>query len=331
MDNSSFNYASTNSTIEQEPADRTFPLQAAGPIGMGTVQLTQGGTIYYGECRDAGTCVVEPWVFPESKSELMCAQVLLSGSIMLQKASGELLQQNADTALLFHIGEQGARMQPSDGQVIRYVGVALSLDCDVLQMATVSTLIQSLCRQKRETPIMAIDLQAQTRKWAAELYRQVANTGPAAELQREGLARCYLSSLLHDYTLVQPSSEETGNTLTAGEIRCSEQICAYIDANLDRALSIPALEDRFGLSRYRLNDLFRLLHGQTISDYVRQQRLNRARQLIEREGVPVKVAAFSTGYRHVSNFSRAYREYFGCTPGHSSQSQMTERQGLLRR
>ncbi|WP_328515958.1 helix-turn-helix domain-containing protein [Marinobacterium weihaiense] len=40
-----------------------------------------------------------------------------------------------------------------------------------------------------------------------------------------------------------------------------------------------------------------------------------ARELIEPEETPVKVVANAVGYSHVSNFSTAYRDYLGETPG----------------
>lgn len=89
----------------------------------------------------------------------------------------------------------------------------------------------------------------------------------------------------------------------------------FLDANLDRPLTLDGVARHAGMSVSALQRLFRAEHGQTVFDYVRLRRLQRARDALERQGATVGQAAFIAGYSNTSNFSTAFRRAFGTTPG----------------
>jgi len=78
--------------------------------------------------------------------------------------------------------------------------------------------------------------------------------------------------------------------------------------------TIRALARRVGLNKQYLQDGFHALTGSTIGDYVRRQRMERARTLIESRGVSVLEAAQQVGYSNPSHFSQAFRKHFGVSP-----------------
>ena len=59
--------------------------------------------------------------------------------------------------------------------------------------------------------------------------------------------------------------------------------------------------------------LFRAQTGQSIHEYISQQRLMLAQELI-RQGVAATDAAFRCGFGSYSSFTRAYAKQFGTTP-----------------
>lgn len=326
MDNSTFESGGIGHPAGCKDNRWQFPSPyPAGSDRIRILPLAQGGKIYYSEYPVQEDTVIEPWIPSERGGKFLCAQALLSGSVRVRTTCSDI-QQDVEQVLLFSASRSGFHLQLQSDQVVRCVGVALPLQSEELQGGAIRALINPLCGRETDSRIASITLQRHTRRWALELCNHISGANlPAADLQREGLVRCYLSSLLNDYAAMQQSPSAPVNPLTSREARTSEQICGYLESNLDRALSMQLLEARFGLSRYRLNELFKLSHGLTFSGYIRQQRLLKARQLIEREGVPVKAAALNVGYRYVSNFTRAYREYFGCTPGNSSPGAIEER------
>lgn len=92
------------------------------------------------------------------------------------------------------------------------------------------------------------------------------------------------------------------------------EVIRYINRYLDRELTIEALCDRFFISRAQLCRRFRQATGTSIGNYVTAKRLLLARQLLQQKQKPTEVFTVC-GYRDYSAFYRAYRSYFGYSPG----------------
>lgn len=69
-----------------------------------------------------------------------------------------------------------------------------------------------------------------------------------------------------------------------------------------------------GLSTARLHARFASEAGMTPMDYIRQQRLLKARRLLVETRLPVGEVAAQVGYGSQSAFSAAVMRAFGCTP-----------------
>lgn len=85
-------------------------------------------------------------------------------------------------------------------------------------------------------------------------------------------------------------------------------------AELDYNHCLYDLAKEAGISVSALKSKFQAVVGQPVFAFLRDQRLLRARQGLEREGWTVKQAAYYVGYQHPSNFSTAYRRKFGRPP-----------------
>jgi AraC-like DNA-binding protein len=86
---------------------------------------------------------------------------------------------------------------------------------------------------------------------------------------------------------------------------------------IERELCEPALDaDRvgakLGLSRRYVHHLLAEA-GTTLSEVLRQKRLQRARHMLQEPRRIVDVA-YAVGFNDLSTFNRAFRQHFGCTP-----------------
>ena len=90
---------------------------------------------------------------------------------------------------------------------------------------------------------------------------------------------------------------------------------AYIDAHLAEPLTVDALAARACLSPSSFSRAFRETTGRGPYQYVKEARLNRARQLLDDGRCTVADAAHQVGYLSVSNFIKAFHRRFGATPG----------------
>lgn len=79
----------------------------------------------------------------------------------------------------------------------------------------------------------------------------------------------------------------------------------------------PSLEDlahQVGSNRRRLNEAFQALCGLPVFGWLREERLRRAHEMVTRSEASVSVISDFLGYSTPANFTKAFREHFGCTP-----------------
>jgi signal transduction histidine kinase/DNA-binding response OmpR family regulator len=82
----------------------------------------------------------------------------------------------------------------------------------------------------------------------------------------------------------------------------------------NESLDIQQLCDSLNMSRTQLYRKFRSLTNRTVTHYLRSLRLSRAMELLSARNVSVAEAAFRTGFRNVSHFSRVFTGEFGVNP-----------------
>lgn len=88
----------------------------------------------------------------------------------------------------------------------------------------------------------------------------------------------------------------------------------YIEAHLERPLSLDRLASRAHLSTFHFQRRFREVMGETPSEYIRRTRLDRAAIHLLIYPEPVLSIAFSVGYASHEAFIRAFHRQFGLTP-----------------
>lgn len=113
---------------------------------------------------------------------------------------------------------------------------------------------------------------------------------------------------------VSPRTLAYPPVLSDADITRLRKIREYIDSELDPAVTLDTLASFGGLSKSKLTSGFKAFFHTTVFEYLRSQLLHRARKQLLETTADIKVIARRAGYRHVSNFSAAFREQFRCTP-----------------
>jgi AraC family transcriptional regulator len=89
----------------------------------------------------------------------------------------------------------------------------------------------------------------------------------------------------------------------------------YIEADLERDLSIQSLADVVGLSPQHFAVLFRESTGFTPHQYVNHRRIAYAQELLKKDGVPLIEISMQCGFSSQSQFITTFRKLVGITPG----------------
>ncbi len=80
------------------------------------------------------------------------------------------------------------------------------------------------------------------------------------------------------------------------------------------SVTLADLAERYSYSQSYLSELIHERCGKTFGELVREQRMERAAMLLRATSLPVAEVARRVGYAGTSNFYRAFREQYGCSP-----------------
>jgi AraC-like DNA-binding protein len=94
-----------------------------------------------------------------------------------------------------------------------------------------------------------------------------------------------------------------------------EQVIYLLKQDLTAPPSLEELGKKIGCSHFYLSRMFSAQTGHTITQHLRQLRMERAADLLKSGEYNVTEAALEVGYNSLSHFSAAFHETFGCCPG----------------
>ena len=93
-----------------------------------------------------------------------------------------------------------------------------------------------------------------------------------------------------------------------------EQSIQYIELHLASRFRVADLVERSGVSHPYLIRLFKERLGCTISQYILQRRMTKARHLLTETDQPVKSVAIDCGFTDLQYFNKCIRRTFGIAP-----------------
>jgi len=88
----------------------------------------------------------------------------------------------------------------------------------------------------------------------------------------------------------------------------------YLLDNLSEDFSREQVTRHVGLNARKLNEGFLHLYGKTIFEVLREERMEKAWTLLHRGELSVSEIGYAVGFKNPSNFSNAYKAYFGVRP-----------------
>ena len=92
-----------------------------------------------------------------------------------------------------------------------------------------------------------------------------------------------------------------------------EQITAFVDANLEKKITLRMIASQFSVSVSTVTQLFQKKSDTTFHAFLTNRRMERAVVMILR-GEPLESVGKQLGYQDHSTFYRAFRSTFGLSP-----------------
>ena len=112
-----------------------------------------------------------------------------------------------------------------------------------------------------------------------------------------------VASYMYASSLVKRRSEEL-----------SVRISKYISEHLSEPLSVSFLSQYFALSRTRLFCVFKECFGMSVSGYIQQKRIEKAKELLDTTTLGIAEVALAVGYAEGNYFSKAFKKQTGKAP-----------------
>ncbi len=103
-----------------------------------------------------------------------------------------------------------------------------------------------------------------------------------------------------------------------------QKCCDYIELNLDQKLSAADLAPLVGYTEYYLTDKFRKETGVSLSSYIRDKKIERAKVLLETTALPISEIADMLAFNTPNYFIQCFRNVEGCTPARYRKKNRTQ-------
>lgn len=99
------------------------------------------------------------------------------------------------------------------------------------------------------------------------------------------------------------------------DIQMIRDVHDLIINNLENELpGLKELAHQMGTNEYKLKYGFKQLYGTTVFRFLIQERLRKAKTLIQHSNLSLKRIAHMTGFKSTTHFSRAFKEKYGLSP-----------------
>lgn len=190
----------------------------------------------------------------------------------------------------------------------------LWIECDALASQSLVGFANTLASplQDPDTPHLANGSTSGRLQSLGVELAQSQGDGPRERLLIESKTLEWLALLL-DHPVFSPCRAivPRRNERDEAALRAAAHL---LETRLGEEHSITQLSRAVHLNEFKLKKGFRERYQTTVIGYLRQKRMERARELLANGGQSVIEIANSVGYSNPSHFARAFRESFGINP-----------------
>lgn len=103
-------------------------------------------------------------------------------------------------------------------------------------------------------------------------------------------------------------------TTYAYHMSCILKVLIYIEENLESPLELDELAKIARISPYYFHRLFRVYLNETLADYIKRLRLQRAAKHLQYSNTPITDIALGIGYETPSSFTKVFNQVMGQSP-----------------
>lgn len=143
------------------------------------------------------------------------------------------------------------------------------------------------------------------------VFNQLFSTAGSADYMRDMLINQHLSTLL---TLVMSESWHPEDATTAKKKASVADVKEYLDRNYAEKITLDGLATQFYINKYYLTKVFKEQYGQSITAYLLNIRITKAKQLLRFSERSVEEIGMEVGLGAPHYFSQTFKSVEGVPP-----------------
>lgn len=139
------------------------------------------------------------------------------------------------------------------------------------------------------------------------------------KLYIENLANLLAVHLLKNYLNYEIVTVDNLKRLSSKKLKV---VCEYVEANLERKITLSELANIAGVGKYYFCRLFKSSTNITPYSYVLHRRIELAKKLLQNSDLPICNIALECGFSNQSHLAKHFRSILGTSPMRYRQSNM---------
>jgi AraC family transcriptional regulator len=143
------------------------------------------------------------------------------------------------------------------------------------------------------------------------LLSELQQSDTANKLYIESLSNVLAVHLIRQYTTARPQPVMYEGGLPQRQLL---QVLDYIDTHLHQEIKLTDLASLLGMSQFHFSHQFKQATGISPYQYLLQQRIERAKQLLKRSDRSIADIALTCGFNSHSHLSKQFRQLTETTP-----------------
>lgn len=134
---------------------------------------------------------------------------------------------------------------------------------------------------------------------------------PTGRLFSDSLIQTLTLHLLNNYGTTKPATKSVTGGLSGYKLR---RVKEFISENLEEDLGLAEISAVADLSQFHFARAFRKSTGLTPQQFLMQQRIERAKELLAKKDLPIVEVSLRTGFKNQSHFTSLFRKFTSLTP-----------------
>ena len=143
------------------------------------------------------------------------------------------------------------------------------------------------------------------------LLAEADSATPSGRLYADSLIQTLTLHLLTNYGTSRALVRSVSGGLSGYKLRRTKE---FIEEHLEDDLSLAEISAAAGLSQFHFARAFRRSTGSTPQQFVTQRRIERAKELLAKNDLPIVEVSLRTGFKNQSHFTSLFRKFTSLTP-----------------